>query len=230
MSNIVVPQLGESVVEARVARWLKKEGDRVEIGEPVVELETEKIDLEVGAEHGGRDHQHQAAGGRGRQGRRAAGRRRRERRRGGGRTRRSRRCGGAGSNCNLPSEAAAAGSRRHRRARPRRRPTDSEPRRRRADRQGARRQPRARPGLRLGRPRDEAGRPERASGRLHTSDRTRSQPDRTGATCPPAPTARTGDRTEVRAADVEAAGRRLPGASSRRSARRRCSRRSTRST
>ncbi len=53
MSNIVVPQLGESVVEARVAKWLKKEGDRVEVGEPVVELETEKIDLEVGAEHGG---------------------------------------------------------------------------------------------------------------------------------------------------------------------------------
>jgi 2-oxoglutarate dehydrogenase E2 component (dihydrolipoamide succinyltransferase) len=53
MSDIVVPQLGESVVEARVARWLKKEGDRVETGEPVVELETEKIDLEVGADHGG---------------------------------------------------------------------------------------------------------------------------------------------------------------------------------
>src|SRR6187551_2164567 len=53
MTNIVVPQLGESVVEARVARWLKKEGERVEVGEPVVELETEKIDLEVGAEHGG---------------------------------------------------------------------------------------------------------------------------------------------------------------------------------
>ena len=50
MSNIVVPELGESVVEARVARWLKKEGDRVEVGEPVVELETEKIDLEVSAE------------------------------------------------------------------------------------------------------------------------------------------------------------------------------------
>jgi 2-oxoglutarate dehydrogenase E2 component (dihydrolipoamide succinyltransferase) len=53
MSNIVVPQLGESVVEARVAKWLKHEGDRVETGEPVVELETEKIDLEVGADHGG---------------------------------------------------------------------------------------------------------------------------------------------------------------------------------
>src|SRR4051812_46367424 len=53
MSNIVVPELGESVVEARVAKWLKKEGDRVATGEPVVELETEKIDLEVGADHGG---------------------------------------------------------------------------------------------------------------------------------------------------------------------------------
>jgi 2-oxoglutarate dehydrogenase E2 component (dihydrolipoamide succinyltransferase) len=53
MSNIVVPQLGESVVEARIARWLKKPGDRVEVGEPVVELETEKIDLEVSAEKTG---------------------------------------------------------------------------------------------------------------------------------------------------------------------------------
>ena len=53
MTNIVVPELGESVVEARVSRWLKKEGDRVEIGEAVVELETEKIDLEVNAEKGG---------------------------------------------------------------------------------------------------------------------------------------------------------------------------------
>src|SRR3954470_7267898 len=53
MSNIVVPELGESVVEARVARWLKKEGDHVELGETVVELETEKIDLEVNAERSG---------------------------------------------------------------------------------------------------------------------------------------------------------------------------------
>src|SRR5688500_5289605 len=53
MANIVVPQLGESVVEARIARWLKHEGDRIETGEPVVELETDKIDLEVGADHAG---------------------------------------------------------------------------------------------------------------------------------------------------------------------------------
>ena len=53
MSNVVVPQLGESVNEARVARWLKHEGDHVETGEPLVELETDKIDLEVGADHAG---------------------------------------------------------------------------------------------------------------------------------------------------------------------------------
>jgi 2-oxoglutarate dehydrogenase E2 component (dihydrolipoamide succinyltransferase) len=52
-SNIVVPELGESVVEARVARWLKREGDRVSVGEPLVELETEKVDLEVGASQSG---------------------------------------------------------------------------------------------------------------------------------------------------------------------------------
>jgi 2-oxoglutarate dehydrogenase E2 component (dihydrolipoamide succinyltransferase) len=53
MTNIVVPELGESVVEARVARWLKKEGDPVEVGDALVELETEKIDLEVNTEKGG---------------------------------------------------------------------------------------------------------------------------------------------------------------------------------
>ena len=53
MPNIVVPTLGESVVEARVARWLKQEGQHVAAGEPLVELETEKIDLEVSAEVSG---------------------------------------------------------------------------------------------------------------------------------------------------------------------------------
>ena len=52
-TNIVVPELGESVVEARVARWLKKQGDNVSAGDPLVELETEKIDLEVSADRAG---------------------------------------------------------------------------------------------------------------------------------------------------------------------------------
>lgn len=51
--NIVVPQLGESVVEATVLRWLKKEGDSVAIGESVIELETEKANFEVAAEKSG---------------------------------------------------------------------------------------------------------------------------------------------------------------------------------
>src|ERR1700754_1385307 len=52
-TNIVVPELGESVVEARVAKWLKKPAHRVTAGEPLVELETEKIDLEVSADRAG---------------------------------------------------------------------------------------------------------------------------------------------------------------------------------
>ena len=52
-TNIVVPELGESVVEARVAKWLKKEGDAVSVGDALVELETEKIDLEVSADRAG---------------------------------------------------------------------------------------------------------------------------------------------------------------------------------
>jgi 2-oxoglutarate dehydrogenase E2 component (dihydrolipoamide succinyltransferase) len=52
-TKIVVPTLGESVLEATVARWLKHEGDYVSVGEPVVELETEKVNLEVGAEQSG---------------------------------------------------------------------------------------------------------------------------------------------------------------------------------
>ena len=52
-TKIVVPALGESVVEATVARWLKKEGDRVQPGESLVELETDKVNLEVGAEKAG---------------------------------------------------------------------------------------------------------------------------------------------------------------------------------
>ena len=45
--NILVPVLGESVTEATVARWLKKEGEKVSVDEPVVELETDKVNLEV---------------------------------------------------------------------------------------------------------------------------------------------------------------------------------------
>jgi 2-oxoglutarate dehydrogenase E2 component (dihydrolipoamide succinyltransferase) len=52
-SNIVVPEMGESIVDARVARWLKNEGDPVQTGEPLVELETDKVDIEVAATQNG---------------------------------------------------------------------------------------------------------------------------------------------------------------------------------
>ncbi len=45
--KILVPVLGESIAEATVSKWLKKEGDTVEADEPIVELETDKVNLEV---------------------------------------------------------------------------------------------------------------------------------------------------------------------------------------
>src|SRR3954467_13595227 len=51
--EIRVPALGESVTEATVARWLKQPGERVERDEPVVELETDKVTLEVPAPQAG---------------------------------------------------------------------------------------------------------------------------------------------------------------------------------
>ena len=45
--NILVPVLGESITEATVSKWLKNEGDTVEADEPIVELETDKVNLEV---------------------------------------------------------------------------------------------------------------------------------------------------------------------------------------
>ena len=45
--KIVVPALGESITEATVAKWLKNAGDSVDVDEPIVELETDKVNLEV---------------------------------------------------------------------------------------------------------------------------------------------------------------------------------------
>ena len=51
--EIHVPELGESVTEATVGRWLKSEGEQVKSGEPLVEIETDKINFEVEAEQEG---------------------------------------------------------------------------------------------------------------------------------------------------------------------------------
>ncbi len=51
--DILVPEMGESVIEATVGRWLVEAGAAVKAGQPLVELETDKVDLEVSAERDG---------------------------------------------------------------------------------------------------------------------------------------------------------------------------------
>ena len=53
MTDIVVPTLGESVSEATVAKWMKKAGDAVKKDETLVELETDKVSVEVSAPEAG---------------------------------------------------------------------------------------------------------------------------------------------------------------------------------
>ncbi len=53
MTDILVPTLGESVSTATVARWLKKAGETVAADEPLVELETDKVTVEVNAPSAG---------------------------------------------------------------------------------------------------------------------------------------------------------------------------------
>ncbi|NVI88784.1 biotin/lipoyl-containing protein, partial [Actinomadura sp. BRA 177] len=45
--SVTMPQLGESVTEGTVTRWLKKEGERVETDEPLLEVSTDKVDTEI---------------------------------------------------------------------------------------------------------------------------------------------------------------------------------------
>src|ERR1043165_1767938 len=49
MTEIRVPTLGESVTEATIGKWFKKPGDAVAVDEPLVELETDKVTIEVPA-------------------------------------------------------------------------------------------------------------------------------------------------------------------------------------
>ncbi len=50
MSIVVeLPELGESVLEGTVSRWLVEEGDRVEVDQPLVEVTTDKVDAEIPA-------------------------------------------------------------------------------------------------------------------------------------------------------------------------------------
>src|SRR5512145_2626655 len=45
--SVTMPRLGESVTEGTVTRWLKREGDRVEVDEPLLEVSTDKVDTEI---------------------------------------------------------------------------------------------------------------------------------------------------------------------------------------
>ena len=47
MINLIMPKMGESVAEATILKWLKKEGDRIEADEPILEIATDKVDTEV---------------------------------------------------------------------------------------------------------------------------------------------------------------------------------------
>ena len=51
--KIIVPPLGESVVEGTIVKWLKNEGDSVKIDEPLVEIMTDKINIEIPSQHNG---------------------------------------------------------------------------------------------------------------------------------------------------------------------------------
>ena len=51
--KILVPTLGESVTEATVSKWLKNQGEKVSADEPIVELETDKVNVEVPAPSNG---------------------------------------------------------------------------------------------------------------------------------------------------------------------------------
>ena len=53
-TEIRVPTLGESVTEATIGKWLKAEGDAVAVDEPLVELETDKVSVEVPAPAAGK--------------------------------------------------------------------------------------------------------------------------------------------------------------------------------
>lgn len=53
MKEIKIPELAESITEGTIAEWLVKKGDKIEKGDPVLELETDKVNVEVNSDHAG---------------------------------------------------------------------------------------------------------------------------------------------------------------------------------
>src|SRR6187551_2397166 len=51
--ELIMPKMGESIMEATILKWLKKPGDKIEPDESVLEVATDKVDTEVPSTHGG---------------------------------------------------------------------------------------------------------------------------------------------------------------------------------
>ena len=63
MAEIIVPELAESITEGTISQWLKQPGENVERGEFIVELETDKVNVEIISEEAGIVQEHLAAEG-----------------------------------------------------------------------------------------------------------------------------------------------------------------------
>ena len=53
MTNVVMPQMGESIAEGTIVRWIKKVGDSIDRDEPLFEISTDKVDAEIPAPSAG---------------------------------------------------------------------------------------------------------------------------------------------------------------------------------
>src|SRR5246127_1424810 len=53
MADIIMPKMGDAMTEGKVVRWYKKSGDVVKKGEPLLEIETDKVNLDLEAEQDG---------------------------------------------------------------------------------------------------------------------------------------------------------------------------------
>src|SRR3954470_22514749 len=53
MADIIMPKMGDAMTEGKVVRWYKKSGDAVKKGEPLLEIETDKVNLDLEAEQDG---------------------------------------------------------------------------------------------------------------------------------------------------------------------------------
>src|ERR1044071_8175403 len=51
--ELIMPKMGESIMEATILKWLKNEGDKVALDEPLLEIATDKVDSEVPSTHAG---------------------------------------------------------------------------------------------------------------------------------------------------------------------------------